>query len=137
MITKITKTLMITAAEIPILNSSHKKTIFYIKHSISDLIPPATTTMQQIRSNISKITTRTLASSQTTLAKDVHFGKDARDEMFKGVNILADAVATTMGPKGTNVQCVQKFWSDYLNLVIFEVFGVTFSAKESIFQNCF
>ena len=35
------------------------------------------------------------------------------------------------------VQCVQKFWSDYLNLVIFEVFGVTFSAKESFFQNCF
>ena len=28
------------------------------------------------------------------------------------------------------IQCVQKFWSDYLNLVIFEVFGVKFSAKK-------
>ena len=34
------------------------------------------------------------------------------------------------------VQCVQKFWSDYLNLVNFEVFGVKLSAKKSIFQNC-
>ena len=28
------------------------------------------------------------------------------------------------------IQCVQKFWSDYLNLVIFEVFEVKFSAKK-------
>jgi chaperonin GroEL len=32
-------------------------------------------------------------------AKDVRFGADVRAEMLKGVDILADAVAVTMGPK--------------------------------------
>lgn len=32
-------------------------------------------------------------------AKDVKFGADARSEMLKGVDVLADAVAVTMGPK--------------------------------------
>jgi len=32
-------------------------------------------------------------------AKDIKFGKDARVMMLEGVNILADAVAVTMGPK--------------------------------------
>ena len=32
-------------------------------------------------------------------AKDVKFGADARSEMLKGVDILADSVAVTMGPK--------------------------------------
>ncbi|BHF58798.1 60 kDa heat shock protein, mitochondrial [Sparganum proliferum] len=36
-------------------------------------------------------------------AKDVKFGADARSAMLVGVDILADAVATTMGPKGRNV----------------------------------
>ena len=34
-------------------------------------------------------------------AKDVAFGLNARTEMLAGVNKLADAVSTTMGPKGT------------------------------------
>ncbi|TGZ61251.1 hypothetical protein CRM22_008095 [Opisthorchis felineus] len=37
------------------------------------------------------------------LAKDVKFGADARAAMLVGVDILADAVAVTMGPKGRNV----------------------------------
>ena len=37
--------------------------------------------------------------SQRT-AKDVAFGLTARTEMLAGVNKLADAVSTTMGPKG-------------------------------------
>ena len=37
-------------------------------------------------------------SSRT--AKDVAFGLTARTEMLAGVNKLADAVSTTMGPKG-------------------------------------
>ncbi|MCF7355650.1 chaperonin GroEL [Vibrio sp. CK2-1] len=36
-------------------------------------------------------------------AKDVKFGNDARIKMLEGVNILADAVKVTLGPKGRNV----------------------------------
>lgn len=36
-------------------------------------------------------------------AKDVKFGTDARNTMLDGVNILADAVKVTLGPKGRNV----------------------------------
>jgi len=34
-----------------------------------------------------------------TYAKDVRFGSDVRQQMLQGVDILADAVAVTMGPK--------------------------------------
>ena len=34
------------------------------------------------------------------MAKEVTFGADARDKMLKGVDILADAVKVTLGPKG-------------------------------------
>ena len=36
-------------------------------------------------------------------AKDVRFGDSARQRMLKGVNVLADAVKVTLGPKGRNV----------------------------------
>src|SRR2546423_12684975 len=36
-------------------------------------------------------------------AKDVRFGADAREKMLRGVDILADAVRVTLGPKGRNV----------------------------------
>ncbi|MFT4591690.1 MAG: chaperonin GroEL [Gammaproteobacteria bacterium] len=36
-------------------------------------------------------------------AKDVRFGDDARQKMFAGVNVLANAVKVTLGPKGRNV----------------------------------
>ena len=36
-------------------------------------------------------------------AKEVRFGDDARTKMLKGVNILANAVKVTLGPKGRNV----------------------------------
>ncbi|SNS14480.1 chaperonin GroEL [Antarctobacter heliothermus] len=36
-------------------------------------------------------------------AKDVKFDTDARNKMLRGVNILADAVKVTLGPKGRNV----------------------------------
>src|ERR1041385_7799918 len=36
-------------------------------------------------------------------AKDVKFGADAREKMLRGVDILADAVQVTLGPKGRNV----------------------------------
>ena len=42
-------------------------------------------------------------------AKDVKFGNDAREKMLKGVNILADAVKVTLGPKGRNVVLDKSF----------------------------
>jgi len=42
-------------------------------------------------------------------AKDVRFGDDARTRMVKGVNILANAVKVTLGPKGRNVVLEKSF----------------------------
>ena len=42
-------------------------------------------------------------------AKDVNFGSDARDKMLRGVNILANAVKVTLGPKGRNVVIEKSF----------------------------
>jgi chaperonin GroEL len=42
-------------------------------------------------------------------AKDVKFSTDARDRMLRGVEILADAVKVTLGPKGRNVVIEKSF----------------------------
>merc|ERR1719290_914090 len=42
-------------------------------------------------------------------AKDVRFGGEVRADMLKGVNVLADAVAVTMGPKGRNI-VIESSW---------------------------
>jgi len=42
-------------------------------------------------------------------AKDVRFGDDARNRMMAGVNILANAVKVTLGPKGRNVVLEKSF----------------------------
>jgi chaperonin GroEL len=42
-------------------------------------------------------------------AKEVRFGGDARQRMLKGVDILADAVKVTLGPKGRNVVLDKSF----------------------------
>ncbi|EAQ05108.1 chaperonin GroEL [Pseudooceanicola batsensis HTCC2597] len=44
-------------------------------------------------------------------AKDVKFNTDARNKMLKGVNVLADAVKVTLGPKGRNVVLEKSFGS--------------------------
>ncbi|RWU08815.1 chaperonin GroEL [Pseudidiomarina gelatinasegens] len=44
-------------------------------------------------------------------AKEVKFGNNARQRMLKGVNILADAVKVTLGPKGRNVVLEKSFGS--------------------------
>ena len=44
-------------------------------------------------------------------AKEVKFGTDARDKMLNGVNILANAVKVTLGPKGRNVVIEKSFGS--------------------------
>jgi len=42
-------------------------------------------------------------------AKDIRFGEDARVRMVRGVNILANAVKATLGPKGRNVVLEKSF----------------------------
>jgi chaperonin GroEL len=42
-------------------------------------------------------------------AKDVRFASDAREKMLRGVDILADAVKVTLGPKGRNVVIEKSF----------------------------
>ena len=42
-------------------------------------------------------------------AKEVRFGDDARSRMVKGINILANAVKVTLGPKGRNVVLEKSF----------------------------
>ncbi len=42
-------------------------------------------------------------------AKEVRFGGDSRDRMAKGVNVLANAVRVTLGPKGRNVVLEKSF----------------------------
>jgi chaperonin GroEL len=42
-------------------------------------------------------------------AKEVKFGDSARQRMLAGVNILADAVKATLGPKGRNVVLEKSF----------------------------
>ncbi len=43
------------------------------------------------------------------MAKQLKFGQDARQSLLRGVNTLANAVATTLGPKGRNV-AIEKKW---------------------------
>ena len=42
-------------------------------------------------------------------AKDIRFGEDARTRMVRGVNVLANAVKATLGPKGRNVVLEKSF----------------------------
>ena len=42
-------------------------------------------------------------------AKDVKFGGDARQKMLEGINVLAEAVKVTLGPKGRNVVMDKSF----------------------------
>jgi chaperonin GroEL len=42
-------------------------------------------------------------------AKEIHFGEHARTRILRGVNILANAVKVTLGPKGRNVVLEKSF----------------------------
>jgi len=44
-------------------------------------------------------------------AKVINFGEDARRKILLGVNVLADAVKVTLGPKGRNVVIEKSFGS--------------------------
>src|ERR1700677_2347049 len=45
------------------------------------------------------------------MAKQILHGEDSRQAILRGVNILADAVKATLGPKGRNVVIEKKFGS--------------------------
>jgi len=45
------------------------------------------------------------------MAKELHYGEDARKKLMKGVDQLADTVKITLGPKGRNVLLEKKFGS--------------------------
>ncbi|WP_180095986.1 MULTISPECIES: chaperonin GroEL [unclassified Acinetobacter] len=47
-------------------------------------------------------------------AKDVKFGDSARTKMIAGVNVLADAVKVTLGPKGRNVVIDRSFGAPHI-----------------------
>jgi chaperonin GroEL len=66
-------------------------------------------------------------------AKDVLFGNDARAKMLRGVNVLADAVKVTLGPKGRNVVIDKSFGGPTITKD-----GVTFAKEielEDKFEN--
>ncbi|MCP4321840.1 MAG: chaperonin GroEL, partial [Alteromonadales bacterium] len=47
-------------------------------------------------------------------AKEVKFGNDSRLKMLAGVNVLADAVKVTLGPKGRNVVIDKSFGAPHI-----------------------
>ena len=47
-------------------------------------------------------------------AKDVKFGESARHQMIEGVNVLADAVKVTLGPKGRNVIIAKSYGAPHI-----------------------
>jgi len=48
------------------------------------------------------------------MAKEILFNIDARDQLKKGIDILADAVKVTLGPKGRNVIIEKKFGAPHI-----------------------
>ncbi len=69
--------------------------------------------------------------SLNNMAKQLQFGSEARESLVKGVNALAQAVVTTLGPKGRNVALAKKWGAP---LVVHD--GVTI-AKEIDLQDPF
>ena len=69
------------------------------------------------------------------MANDLLFGKESRNEIAKGIKILADAVKVTLGPRGRNVIIEQEFGTP---LIIND--GVTIAKNivlENKYQNLF
>ncbi|CAK1553920.1 unnamed protein product [Leptosia nina] len=62
-----------------------------------------------LKINVQSINKKNIKLPIKCYAKDVRFGPDVRSLMLQGVEILADAVAITMGPKGRNVILEQTF----------------------------
>ena len=54
-------------------------------------------------------------------AKEVQFGDNARKRMMDGVNVLADAVKVTLGPKGRNVVLDKSFGAPTITKMVFRL----------------
>lgn len=65
---------------------------------MSTLLRLSATVFRQAAYKQAQLVPRCLVPSRN-YAKDVKFGAEARQQMLTGVDILADAVAVTMGPK--------------------------------------
>lgn len=77
-------------------------------YKVSRLIRNASNQFSRINGS-SAISMVHLQQSRRGTAKDIKFGADARAQMLTGVDVLADAVAVTMGPKGRNV-IIEQSW---------------------------
>src|ERR1700754_4214898 len=64
-------------------------------------------------------------------AKDVKFSGDARDRMLRGVDILANAIKVTLGPKGRNVLIEKSFGAPRITKD-----GVTVAKEIELEDNC-
>jgi chaperonin GroEL len=69
------------------------------------------------------------------MAKQLKFKQDARQSLLNGINILADAVITTLGPKGRNVAIARKGYGDNIEPIVIHD-GVSV-AKEINLENPF
>src|SRR5216684_3366175 len=66
---------------------------------------------QQRFVRISKHPAVQLNTGEKEMAKQIIHGEDSRQAILRGVNVLADAVKVTLGPKGRNVVIEKKFGS--------------------------
>mmetsp|Transcript_3516 Transcript_3516/g.5199 ORF Transcript_3516/g.5199 Transcript_3516/m.5199 type:complete len:576 (+) Transcript_3516:52-1779(+) len=57
----------------------------------------------------SRIASKAMGATRSMSGKDIKFGVDGRAAMLKGVNLLADAVQVTLGPKGRNAIIAQPY----------------------------
>ena len=58
------------------------------------------------------------------MAKIVKFDAEARAAMIRGVNILADTVKVTLGPKGRNVVMDKSYAVSYTHLTLPTIYSV-------------
>ena len=61
------------------------------------------------------------------MAKEILFNIDARDQLKKGIDTLANAVKVTLGPKGRNVIIEKKFGAPHITKD-----GVTVAIKRTL-----
>ena len=101
---------------------------FYLRDFTSHNSPNARSSPTQASKIKHNVASRNLGIFRKTGFSFLCFYYHHLDELRKFSTII---------PKPEFLQCVQKFVADYLNLVIFEVFGVKCSAKKSIFKIAF
>lgn len=65
-----------------------------------------------------KVIMLSLNKGAVFMSKEVRFSNDARQSMLKGVNVLADAVSVTLGPKGRNVVLDKGYGSPLITMMV-------------------